>query len=603
MDPATVVVVASVDEAYVMPLAVMIRSALENLRPGTALELFVLEDSTTPESRRRAERSWDGFPIRVRWITPDKEKIEGRLQDRGHAGVPATYFRLLVGDLLPSEVRKAIYLDVDMIVSGDLGQLWDLELEGHLALAVPDAYFDLYHRARLEAVALSGESPVALDCYFNAGVLVVDVEGWRKEAVGPRALAIAERHNDALTFHDQDALNLVLRGRWGALAAAWNFHELFDGLMYWDRRQYRREDVAEAFRNPKIIHFIGPTKPWMGNSGSVYTPRFLEYLARTGWSARDTPRPGLLGRLVAQHGRLNWLVWRGVVHDRDGKRIAAALGLSFTRPWLLLTYPLWQASAWAYFALARVGRWARRVAARHRDDPLGKRPRRARSISTLFDREQRIAFANNICCDEGHLGGYIRSSPVPAPSGLLVEHGDPATYTPALWRWAHDTLGIRSVLDVGCGEGHCARFFRDLGCHVLGVDGSREAKRSSRIRDVHVVHDFVEGPYLPEHRFDLVWCCEFVEHVEEQHCDNFLATFRASRRFVLLTHALPGQRGWHHVNCRPQRYWVDKLATIGFEFDPELTAESRRVAEPGHYRDHGLVFVRGAEGDSRPGLR
>jgi SAM-dependent methyltransferase len=148
------------------------------------------------------------------------------------------------------------------------------------------------------------------------------------------------------------------------------------------------------------------------------------------------------------------------------------------------------------------------------------------------------------------------------------------------------------VLDVGCGEGHAAAFFKTLGCDVMGVDGSMQAARDSIIPDHHVIHDFVNGPYLPAREFDLVWSCEFVEHVEEKYCQNFLATFACSRQYILTTHAGPGQPGWHHVNLQEEDYWIEKVEGIGFQFDPVLTDQSRQIAEPGHYEDRGLVFTR-----------
>jgi SAM-dependent methyltransferase len=204
----------------------------------------------------------------------------------------------------------------------------------------------------------------------------------------------------------------------------------------------------------------------------------------------------------------------------------------------------------------------------------------------------RDAHLNNLHHGEGHLGGYVRSDSKPAPSGLRVEHGDPMTWSPNLWRWAFDVLGVRSVLDVGCGEGHSARFFRDLGCDVVAVDGSRQAKRDSLIPEAHIVHDFTAGPYDPGREFDLVWSCEFVEHVEERFSPNFLDAFRASQKYILMTYAEPGQPGWHHVNCRPAAYWAARLRDRGFLFNNDLTQQSRSLAEPGHYREKGLVFVR-----------
>jgi len=208
------------------------------------------------------------------------------------------------------------------------------------------------------------------------------------------------------------------------------------------------------------------------------------------------------------------------------------------------------------------------------------------------DSDLEMARANNMNIDEGHLGGYIRASSHPAPSGLRIEHGDPATWSPKLWRWVYKKLVVRSMLDVGCGEGHCSAYFKDIGCRVLGIDGSLQAQQASIIADNHVVHDFVEGPYTPAGRFDLVWSCEFVEHVEEQYMANFLETFRASRHYLMMTYATPGQPGWHHVNCQPAEYWIEKLRTIDLFFDRDLTDTSRRVAKHGHYARKGLFFVR-----------
>lgn len=203
-----------------------------------------------------------------------------------------------------------------------------------------------------------------------------------------------------------------------------------------------------------------------------------------------------------------------------------------------------------------------------------------------------MARSVNMNIDEGHLGGYIRASTLPTSSGLNIEHGDPATYSPDLWSWAYTELEVRSVLDVGCGEGHCAAFFEDLGCEVLGVDGSVQAKRASVIPDHHIVHDFVTGAYSPTSQFDLVWSCEFVEHVEKRYMANFLETFGASRHYIMMTYAPPRQGGWHHVNCRPERYWVRKLKTLGFRYDHDLTVVSRKISGPGHYHTKGLLFVR-----------
>ena len=178
---------------------------------------------------------------------------------------------------------------------------------------------------------------------------------------------------------------------------------------------------------------------------------------------------------------------------------------------------------------------------------------------------------------DGHLGGYIAG-------------GDPDTTYPQLWAWLVASQGVRTVIDVGCGDGIAVQFFESLGCHVLGVDGMPQTHPSI------VQHDYTMGPLetRSRQRSDLAWSCEFVEHVEEQYVPNFLDTFRLAD-LVLITHAEPGQRGWHHVNCQPAAYWLDKLASIDYEWDRETTLVARaRAAENrspwNHFARSGLAF-------------
>ncbi len=191
---------------------------------------------------------------------------------------------------------------------------------------------------------------------------------------------------------------------------------------------------------------------------------------------------------------------------------------------------------------------------------------------------------------ENHLGGYV-SALHPLSNSSRAEHGDPATWTPDLWTWLVDELGVQSVLDIGCGEGHSTAFFQDLGCRVLGVDGSVLAERNTVVPGFHLRHDFTQGPCIPGESFDMVWCCEFVERIEERFTQNFLASFASATRYICMTFAPPGTSGWHHVNCKPGRYWIQKIERLGYRYDRQLSRKARRKAH-GHFGQRGLIFVR-----------
>lgn len=192
--------------------------------------------------------------------------------------------------------------------------------------------------------------------------------------------------------------------------------------------------------------------------------------------------------------------------------------------------------------------------------------------------------------EQPHLGGYIVG-------------GDSATYYPKLWDWLVKVYGIRSVLDIGCGEGHAIDYFarllcdgvEDDRCPIVGIDGVEQDSP-------HIFqHDFTksEAPmydFTSLNTFDLVWSCEFVEHVDERYVSNFLDTFSYGR-LTLMTHAEPGQPGHHHVNCQTSDYWKGAMAAAGFSFDKALTRWTRSLAAMNpsphnHFARSGLAFVR-----------
>ena len=184
---------------------------------------------------------------------------------------------------------------------------------------------------------------------------------------------------------------------------------------------------------------------------------------------------------------------------------------------------------------------------------------------------------------EGHLGGFYTTV-------------DKASHCPEMFKYLIENLDINSVLDIGCGMGYQMQEFMKYCDEVVGVDGSEYATSNSPVKESIFKHDFSVGELETEDRFDLCWCCEFVEHVKEEFRDNFLSSF-AFCKYVAMTHAVPGQGGHHHVNCQPREYWVEHMSRFGFEFDEELTDQLKELAGKGtHYGNTGLFFRKKIDG-------
>ena len=92
-----------------------------------------------------------------------------------------------------------------------------------------------------------------------------------------------------------------------------------------------------------------------------------------------------------------------------------------------------------------------------------------------------------------------------------------------LWTWAIKLLDIKSIIDIGCGEGHSIEFFLKAGCEAMGASrrpGMAKLPNESLCMTTLKGLIFRKGPYIPHRQFDMAWSCEFVEHVEEKYIEK-----------------------------------------------------------------------------------
>lgn len=191
--------------------------------------------------------------------------------------------------------------------------------------------------------------------------------------------------------------------------------------------------------------------------------------------------------------------------------------------------------------------------------------------------------------NRGHLGGFVRSDPVDWP------HGDPMTYTPALWDWLLEQYNPRVFWDVGCAEGHAIKHMLERGCDAWGIDGCSDALETAVVpQDRIIIHDYSNSVLSTELDVpcpNIVYSCEFVEHVERKYMENFLKTFDLAR-VVCFTHAFEGQPGHHHVNCQSPKFWITVMEKRGFHWDEEASMNSRGVSGRSHWERSGLIFTK-----------
>jgi lipopolysaccharide biosynthesis glycosyltransferase len=306
------VVACCADDAYALPLAVAVRSALDHLDPSRVLELHVIDAGFTPASRARLLASWPAERLRVRFVPVTAGRVH-HLPSGGHVSA-ASYARILLPELLP-EIERVIYLDSDVVVLGDLGRLWDEPLHDTACLAVQDnsAPFIDAERACPRCVPhiltprpIENYADLGLDPrgkYFNSGVLVMDLRRWRDAGFPERMLRCIEDNRDHLRFWDQYALNAVLAGSWRELDLRWNVSPYLSNYESWERSPFERDAFERAVSDPWIVHFLGPDKPWQMGSRLRCAEHFHAHRARTAWAGWRGSLAGASARVARERRR------------------------------------------------------------------------------------------------------------------------------------------------------------------------------------------------------------------------------------------------------------------------------------------------------------
>jgi len=148
----------------------------------------------------------------------------------------ASMYRYFMGSVC-KEFDKAIYIDIDCIVARDIQPMLDFELV--------NAPIGAFHEIHLEHL----NNPVFRDCaYFNAGVLIVDLNRWREDKTQDRLIEISRGFKNWTGSADQDILNVVFRNNWTPININFNYLvNIYPGL---------------KISQPIIVHFAARPKPW-----------------------------------------------------------------------------------------------------------------------------------------------------------------------------------------------------------------------------------------------------------------------------------------------------------------------------------------------------
>jgi lipopolysaccharide biosynthesis glycosyltransferase len=262
-------IVTACDNEYAQHATVMLAS-LCSRHPHCSFQVFVLVPSDFPdETASKVFASLEGNFCAIKIIRVSDD-VTDDLKIDGHV-TTATYFRLRIDELLPATLERVLFLDPDMVITGDVTELFSMDLLGFPFAAAPDLFVEVYRKEIRTKIALSANAP-----YFNAGVLLVDLPRWRSLNIGARAIDYCRSNRDSVTYWDQCALNHVANGRFYLLDEKWNFQT----------NSVFQTQSAHKLHSASIIHFTGDLKqkPWHFLCTHPLKHLYFESLRTTAWA-------------------------------------------------------------------------------------------------------------------------------------------------------------------------------------------------------------------------------------------------------------------------------------------------------------------------------
>lgn len=237
--------VFSIDDAYVMPFKVLWHSLMKTGSVPNEVPVFILHAETlSADSIQNLTEFLEKYGRTVtfkdaRSFVPDDVPLSHHISK-------ATYYRLFVSSILPHEITSAVYLDSDAVVLKSIREIFELKLTGLIAAAD--------HMAPSIAFRLWGG---LIGNYFQAGVLLVDIQKWRTNRLEDEFRKILVEKRDQILWWDQDVLNMAFQNQWQRLPIWFNLSGK------------ARAEIPDAIVDECgcYFHLDGSNKPWKYYSG------------------------------------------------------------------------------------------------------------------------------------------------------------------------------------------------------------------------------------------------------------------------------------------------------------------------------------------------
>lgn len=277
------IIVCATDDNFVQHCSIMLTSLLVN---NSDVQIYVLTEGLTVENENIIREEVEGKGGKVHFCIVDSSIVEKFPMPEG-TGLQhisrATYYRLLISDLLPESIEKVIYMDCDIIVNKSIQDLWNIDLTGFALAAVKQIGYG-YEAERLGYPIEYG--------YFNAGVNMINLTYFREHNISRQLIKYIADNYSKIKYHDQDTLNAVLYDQTLHIMPQWNMTSVIYAYQLNKRgdrasggivNDYKteKENAFLTMKDPYVVHYVSRPKPWQDNCVHPLCHLYYDYARRT----------------------------------------------------------------------------------------------------------------------------------------------------------------------------------------------------------------------------------------------------------------------------------------------------------------------------------
>ncbi|MGX3065529.1 glycosyltransferase family 8 protein [Ursidibacter arcticus] len=229
------------------------------------VNFYLLHCGFPREWVRNVNRHLEKYDSQLQSLTVNDDLFKG-YPSLKHISSESTYYRFLISEAVNAD--RALYLDCDLVVTGNLREFYYTDFNNNLAIAIPDICLDV----------LNWHHPYNLHLgkYVNSGVLLVDCKAWREQKIQNKLFDTANQYVSKVPYGDQCILNMVLKDKISFADAKYNYQVGALRELKLNEVEHKMPKLPET-QLPYIIHYTSTEKPWHRDKSMMHRDKYWFY--------------------------------------------------------------------------------------------------------------------------------------------------------------------------------------------------------------------------------------------------------------------------------------------------------------------------------------